>query len=170
MMRRRGIEPGDRPRIAALLESLEAFTPDERAVAMELVDARLNHPEADDYRFILSCTGEPEQLAGYLCYGRTPMTQSAYDLYWIGTSPDFARAGVARGLVADLEAQIARAGGGILRVETGSREGHGGAVRFYDAMRFARVATIPDFYAPGDDLILFVKRVSSAAASSSPEM
>lgn len=166
MILKHGLAPADRPRILALLESLTAFTPDERAVAMELVDAALAHPASDDYRFILSVSGEgaAEQLAGYLCYGRTPMTQSTYDLYWIGTSPAFARLGVARNLVASLEAAVAQQGGGIIRVETGSREGHGAAVHFYDAVAFARAATIPDFYAPGDDLIIFTKRVAGAAA------
>lgn len=173
MIHQRSLQAADRPLLVALLDSLSAFTEDERAVAMELVDARLSHPESDDYRFILSFAAEPDadaRLAGYLCYGRTPMTQSTYDLYWIGTSPDFARSGVARGLVASMEGEIAREGGGTIRVETGSREGHGSAVHFYDATSFARTATIPDFYAPGDDLIIFTKRVRFAAAAALPAM
>lgn len=163
MIRQRGLEPSDRPRLVELLNELTAFTDDERAVALELVDHRLQHPASDDYRFILSFSspdgGGPDELAGYLCYGHTPMTQSTYDLYWVGTSPRYARSGVARGLVARLEGDIAREGGGLVRVETGSREGHGAAVHFYDALGFTRAATIPDFYAPGDDLIVFTKRV-----------
>jgi ribosomal protein S18 acetylase RimI-like enzyme len=166
VIHQRGLEPSDRPRLVALLASLPAFSAEERAVAMELIDARLQHPDTDEYRFILSFAGD--DLAGYLCYGRTPMTRSTYDLYWIATSPAFARSGVARGLVDSMEAEIARAGGGIVRVETGSREGHGAAVHFYDAVGFARTATIPDFYAPGDDLIIFTARVSGAAAPAHP--
>lgn len=167
MTHQRPLQPGDRPLLAALLDSLTAFTPDERLVALELVDARLDHPGSDDYRFILAFAGAPDDapsLSGYLCYGHTPMTQSTYDLYWIATSPDFARSGVARGLVTSMEGEIAREGGGTIRVETGSREGHGAAVHFYDATSFARTATIPDFYAPGDDLIIFTKRVHRASA------
>ena len=171
MIRQRALLPSDRPLLEALLEALPAFTDDERAVALELVDAALARPEVDDYRFILSFWSSDEasveeRLAGYLCYGRTPMTRSTYDLYWIATSPDFARSGVARGLVSSLEAEIAREGGGIIRVETGSREGHGAAVHFYDAVGFTRTATIPDFYAPLDDLIIFTRRIGTAAAPS----
>ena len=167
MTHQRPLQPGDRPLLAALLDSLSAFTAEERLVALELVDARLDHPESDDYRFILAFAGAPDAapgLSGYLCYGRTPMTQSTYDLYWIATSPDFARSGVARGLVSSMEGEIAGEGGGTIRVETGSREGHGAAVHFYDATSFTRTATIPDFYAPGDDLIIFTKRVRRASA------
>ena len=173
MTHQRPLQAGDRPILAALLDSLSAFTAEERLVALELVDARLDHPESDDYRFILAfadAADDTQGLSGYLCYGRTPMTQSTYDLYWIATSPDFARSGVARGLVSSMEGEIAREGGGTIRVETGSREGHGAAVHFYDAVSFARAATIPDFYAVGDDLIIFTKRVRRASAPPLPAM
>ncbi len=169
MIRQRDLLPGDRPLVAALLASLPAFSDEERAVALELVDHRLAHPTSDDYRFILSFSSPPgdgsgpEELAGYLCYGHTPMTRSTYDLYWIATSRAYARSDVARGLLARLESEMARAGGGLLRVETGSREAHGAGVHFFDALGFARTATVADFYAPGDDLIIFTKRVRLGA-------
>src|SRR5438552_2303931 len=103
MITQRGLRPQDRPLIADLLASLPSFTEDERDVALELVDVELARPGLDGYRFVLSLFGGlgdegGEQLAGYLCYGRTPMTRSTYDLYWIATSPHFARSGVARAL------------------------------------------------------------------------
>jgi ribosomal protein S18 acetylase RimI-like enzyme/ubiquinone/menaquinone biosynthesis C-methylase UbiE len=178
MIVQRGLAAQDRPALAALLGQLTAFTEDERAVALELVDARLARPDVDDYRFILSfdvpeggaAAERIEKLAGYLCYGRTPMTQSTYDLYWLATSPELSRSGVARGLVASLEGAIAREGGGLIRVETGSREGHDAAVHFYDATGFVRAGVLDDFYSPGDDLIIFTKRVPAAdrTASAAP--
>jgi hypothetical protein len=89
------------------------------------------------------------------------MTESTYDLYWVATSPDFARMGVARGLVAAMEDEIAREGGGLIRVETGSREGHAAAAHFYDSLGFMRSAVIDDFYGADDDLLIFTKRVTT---------
>lgn len=165
----RGLRPEDRPLIVGLLSSLSGFSDHERATALDLVDAQLARPASDDYRFVLGFAGEPvrpgaEKLAGYLCYGRTPMTRSTFDLYWIATSPEFARSGIARGLVATMEREIAEEGGGLVRVETGSREGHGAAVHFYDALDFSRAAVIQDFYEPGDDLLIFTKRVGGSRA------
>jgi ribosomal protein S18 acetylase RimI-like enzyme len=164
VIKKRALLASDRPLLQELLGSLEAFTASEREIAMELVDARLARPECDDYRFILAFFADElagaERLAGYVCYGRTPMTHAAYDLYWIATRPDFARTGVARSLLTSMESEIQGAGGGIVRVETGSREGHGGALNFYEAMGFSRAATIADFYAPGDHLILFTRRIA----------
>ena len=171
MLHARGLAPTDRPAVAALLASIDAFSEEERAVALELVDHRLADPASDDYRFLLGfLAAAPERLAGYLCYGRTPMTSSTYDLYWIGTSPERTRTGVARDLVARMEAEIAREGGGLVRAETSSREGHGAAVRFYDAVGFTRTATLPDFYAPGDDLIVFTRRLRAASATDAPAL
>lgn len=167
MIVERGLSAADRPRIEALLASFGFLTSEERAVALELVDHRLEHPASDDYRFILSAftpdEGGTEKLAGYLCYGRTPMTRSTYDLYWLGTSPEYARSGIARGLVSRMEAEIAGEGGGLIRVETGSRDGHGDAIHLYDALGFTRAATIADFYAPHDDLVIFTRRVPGHA-------
>lgn len=157
----KGLTPADRPKIEALLKGLDAFTDAERAVALELVDTQLSHLDVDDYRFILAF-GDGNTLAGYLCYGRTPMTAATYDLYWVATSPAFARQGVARGLVAAMDHQIKQEGGGTVRVETGTREGHGAAVRFYDATGYSRACAIPDFYAPGDHLLIFTKRISGS--------
>lgn len=172
MITQRRLAPEDRPKIAALLGSISAFTQDEQTIALDLVDASLSRPDADEYRFILSFWTPPgeasERLAGYLCYGRTPMTTSTYDLYWIATSPDFARSGIARGLVATMESDITREGGGLVRVETGSREGQGAAIHFYDAIGFTRAAVIDDFYAPGDDLLIFTKRIRREGAPSVP--
>lgn len=161
-LEQRGLTAEDRPALAAMLAKVDSFTDEERAVALELVDARLAHPELDDYRFIVTFAHDGKAspaVAGYLCYGRTPMTQCTYDLYWIASAADYARMGVARGLVDAMEEQIRAAGGGIIRVETGSREGHTAAVHFYDALGFTRSAVIDDFYAPHDDLIIFTKRV-----------
>jgi ribosomal protein S18 acetylase RimI-like enzyme len=163
-LRQGGLEPADRARIAALLASVEAFTPDERAVALELVDHRLAHSGSDDYRFVLARAPASEELAGYLCYGRTPLTLSTYDLYWIATSPSHARRGVGRALIEAMADEIAGAGGGLVRVETGSREGHVAAVRFYEATGFERAAVLAGFYAPGDDLLVFTKRVRDRQA------
>ena len=159
----RAVEPADRDRVARLVASVEVFSAEEQAVALELVDHQIAHPEATDYRFIFVAPAAPapgsDELAGYLCYGRTPFTRSTYDLYWLATSPSHARSGVGRRLVDAMETEIARRGGGLVRVETDSREGHGSAMQFYQAVGFEQAVKIPEFYAPDDDLVIFMKRV-----------
>lgn len=163
MIAHRALAAGDRARVVDLLRSIAAFGEAERAVALELVDARLAHPNADDCRFVVAADDATAEIAGYLCYGRTPMTERAYDLYWLVVAPPHARSSVAADLVARMEREVSEAGGGLVRVEAGSREAQGATLRFYAAAGFTRATTLEDFYAAGDDLVLFTRRVPAAA-------
>ncbi len=101
---------------------------------------------------------ESDTLAAYVCFGKTSMTQSTYDLYWLATCPDFRKRGVARDLVSALLDQLGkRTVGGLVRVETSSREAYSGTRAFYLALGFDETACVPRFYAPDDDLIIFTK-------------
>ena len=45
----------------------------------------------------------------------------------------------------------------LIVVETAGRPEYAGTRAFYEARGYRRVATIPDFYAPGDDQVVYVK-------------
>lgn len=161
-MRIRGLDPDSRPALAALLESIDSFDAAEVAVALELADAALEDPRQPDYRFLLAWEGEA--LAGYICFGPTPMTEGTVDLYWLATSPAFTRRGVARRLVEAMEAQLRVDGARMVRVETASRDGYGAAAAFYLAAGYEEAARLRDFYSEGDDLITFTRRFTPERA------
>ncbi|HEX5963472.1 MAG TPA: hypothetical protein VFY42_07085, partial [Gemmatimonadales bacterium] len=46
----------------------------------------------------------------------------------------------------------------LIVVETAGRTEYGATRRFYEARGYRAVATVPDFYAPGDDQVVFVKK------------
>lgn len=157
------LTPAHRPALAHLIQDTPAFDPAEVSVAMELVDIALADPTQPDYRFILAFDApdvdDTGALAGYICFGPTPMTHGTYDLYWLATHPDHTRKGVARALVAAMDDAIRPDGARLVRVETGSQEAYGAAVGFYHAAGFTEEARIRGFYAPDDDLIIFVRRL-----------
>lgn len=159
-IRLRELEQKDRPHLAELIHSIAAFSAIAQEIALEIIDARLARPELHDYRFVLAWSTNKkgaEQLAGFLCYGPTPMTQSTYDLYWLGTACRLRRSGVGRCLVAQMEKQIVQEGGTLVRAETASR--NRAAARFYRALGFIHDATLDGFYAPGNAMLLFTKRL-----------
>ena len=84
------------------------------------------------------------------------MTDATFDLYWLVVA-DGARG---RGLGAALFSAVVNELAGrakLIRVETSSLEGQGGARRFYEKIGFKLVGEIPGFYREGDDLLTFAK-------------
>lgn len=136
--------------------------------ARELIDSACAKPDADDYLVLLAEYGgdeahPPDEVVGYVCYGRTPFTVGTFDLYWLATSPKFQRRGIAAALCRRLEDEVRALGGYLIRVETSGTEGYGSAQRFYQSQGYPVVCHVPDFYKPGDDLLIMCKRLGPAA-------
>ncbi len=100
-----------------------------------------------------------DRVAGYVCFGPTPMTEGTWDLYWIATHPSLRGHGVATALVEAMERQLREAGARLVRVETSHQDDYGAAHRFYVRHQYPEVARLVDFYKPGDDLVIMMKRL-----------
>ena len=150
--------PGDDARIGALCRATGFFGDEEVAVAEELAADRLARGAASDYRFLFA-DGPDGALLGYACYGRTPCTRAAWDLYWIAVCPASQGGGLGRALADAVAARVARAGGGRLYAETSGRPLYEPTRRFYAAAGFTRQAVVPEFYGPGDDKQVWMRPV-----------
>jgi ribosomal protein S18 acetylase RimI-like enzyme len=62
------------------------------------------------------------------------------------------------------EEEIARRGGKLLLIETSSQETYGGTIQFYERTGYALVGKIPEYYKPGDDKLIFAKRLAGPAS------
>jgi ribosomal protein S18 acetylase RimI-like enzyme len=132
-------------------------------VALELIDAAL--AGSPDYRALVDVEADVDDDAtgavrGYICFGRTPMTEGAYDLYWIAVDPRAKRGGVGRALVQAMEEEIAREGGYLVRVETAGLDAYEATRAFYVGIGYEVVARIRDFYARGNDLVIYGRYLS----------
>ena len=151
----RPIEGKHREPLVGLIRRVETFSPPEVAVATELVDLALQGSE--DYRVLVAL--REGEVAGYVCYGPTPMTQGTWDLYWIAADPHLRGQGVGAALVSAMEGDLRRRRARLVRVETSNTEAYGPTRGFYAAMRYAEEARVRDFYTQGDDLIILTKRL-----------
>lgn len=149
------LAPRHRSKLVSLLEGTAEFTPPEVAVAIELIDAALSEPGADDYRFIVCEEGE--RVLGYACFGATPMTEGCFDLYWLVVDPGTRRSGVARELLAAVEQALRRHHARLVRVETAGLESYAPARALYENSGYERAARIRDFYQRGNDLYIYAK-------------
>lgn len=148
----------DRAAIVAILHEDKTFNDDEIEVALELIDASL--AGSSDYELIVGEDAEGV-IRSYVCFGRTPMTQHTWDLYWIATHPAARGQGLASRLVRAMEQHITERRPAIVRIETSQLEAYGAARVFYERAGYAETGRIVDFYKPGDDLITFSKRLEA---------
>ena len=58
------------------------------------------------------------------------------------------------------ERLIAAAGGEAVYAETSNRPQHVPTRAFYERFGYGRAALLPDFYAPGDDKVIYLKRLA----------
>lgn len=113
--------------------------------------------EASGYNFLVYRAGG--RVLGYACFGPHPLTQGTFDLYWIAVDPTARRRGVGRALLSQVEAEVRARAGRLLLIETSGTPEYAPTRRFYVSCGYPCIATIPDFYAPGDDLLFFCKRL-----------
>lgn len=147
--------PGDVEAISQLVAETGYFSPEEIAIATELVADRLALGAKSDYRFVLAGTGG--RLLGYTCYGRIPGTQSSFDLYWIVVAPSEQRRGLGSLLLAETEHRALAGGAMRIYVDTSGRAQYENTRAFYVRNGYCPEATLCDFYGPGDDKVIFSK-------------
>ncbi|MBI4284998.1 MAG: GNAT family N-acetyltransferase [Chloroflexi bacterium] len=145
----------DKPATMAILRALPEFKPAEVVVAEELIDCYLNTPGSG---YFIAVAEIDASIAGYVCYGPTPLTEGTWDLYWIAVDRARQGQGIGQALVAFTEAKVREAGGRLLLIETSGKPEYEKTIRFYHAAGYEIVSRIPDFYAPGDDRLVFQKR------------
>jgi GNAT superfamily N-acetyltransferase len=175
------LHPGHRARVAEILRATGVFNDAEVNVALDLFDevyrrwelgvgvgavpgsyshARLS-PLHPDYSF-LGAFAADGTLLGYACYGPTPATDRTYDLYWIAVDPAAQGGGTGTRLITEVERRVAALQARLLIIETSSRPEYEATRRFYVARAYDEAARVGSFYAPGDDRVIYTKRVQAA--------
>lgn len=150
--------PADRGAVRSILESTGFFSPSEVEIAVELVDERLAQGDASGYHFVFAEL-ETGEVLGYACYGLIPCTLASFDLYWIAVHQHHHGRGLGQMLLGEVERQVKAAGGEQLYIETSNRPQYQPTRHFYLRCGYHQAALLPDFYAPGDDKVIYAKRL-----------
>jgi GNAT superfamily N-acetyltransferase len=155
--RLRHLSAADRGRIEDISRAVGVFREDEIPVALEVFDEAAR--EGGSASYIALGAELDGRLVGWICWGPTPCTLGTYDLYWMAVEPGLQGSGIGSALLGEMERRLA----GVARliiIETTGRADYAGTRGFYQARGYRPAARIPDFYAPGDDQVVFVKSVS----------
>ena len=146
----------DRGRIRAMVESTGVFNAVELDTAVELADERLSEGPASGYHFVFAELDG--RVVGYACYGPIALTVGSYDLYWIAVDKSAQGIGLGRKIMDKVAEIIHSEGGRNIYIETSTKPHYEPTRTFYMRCGCALVATLDDFYAPGDGKAIYCKQ------------
>ena len=149
----RPVDRAQRAPLERLTRATGLFRPEEIAIAVELLDESLAGD--DDYRFLGAYSDDA--LVAYACWGPTPGTQGTCDLYWIVVDPTWQGKGVGTRLLDAVEQALLADGCRLVVVETSSRAEYAATRAFYERRGYEQAARLRSYYAPGDDLVVYLK-------------
>jgi ribosomal protein S18 acetylase RimI-like enzyme len=140
-----------------LLKATQFFREEEMLIAEEVItDAAHKGPGGHYQSYVLQ---RGNAIIGWVCWGQTPCTVGTYDIYWLGVSPAHQGQGLGKKLMGLAEQYIRNAGGRLFVVETSGRESYQSTRAFYERIGYTLAARVKDFYAHGDDKIIYTKPV-----------
>ena len=143
--------------VVDILRVTSEFKPMEVDTAVDLMDYYLKDGLSSGYHHLVAITNS--EVTGYICYGPTPLTESTWDVYWMAVAPEKKGKGIGTSLLATAEKEIKKQKGRIILIETSDIESYELTRKFYHHMGYEVISRIPDFYAMGDGLVVFHKRL-----------
>ena len=151
----RPVTPADVPELVTITAGTGVFKPMEVDTLRQVFDEYFEYEQAAGSRcFVLEMDGE---LLGFEYHAPEEMTVGTWTLWWIVVRFDLQGQGIGRKLLEFAEADAREKGGGVLFVETSGTPHYEATRRFYLKYGYDQEARLRDYYAPGDDQIVFRK-------------
>ncbi len=151
------LKKSDRKKIGDLLLSTGFFYDHEIRVAVDIVkSAYQTGEEKSGYHFVIA--EHENKILGFSCFGIAPCTIASYDLYWLAVCKGSMNKGLGGKILDKTESIIAGKGGVNIWIETSSRNKYSRTRKFYKKKGYQVQAELRDFYAPGDNKVIFLKK------------
>jgi ribosomal protein S18 acetylase RimI-like enzyme len=151
--------PADSPALIDLAQATDVFKPIEIQALREVLDDYHATNRAHGHRAITF--EQADQILGFAYYAPAAMTDRSWYLYWIAVTRHTQARGIGGKLLKHVEEDIRSSNGRILFIETSSLPHYDLTRKFYLKHSYEHGFTLPDFYADGDDLVVFRKRMNS---------
>lgn len=153
----RPVTPADTAALLTLAEATGIFRPTELDELHSMLDAYHAGGLGADHVWV---TDDDERLQGVAYYAPAAMTDRTWNLYLIAVHPG--RQGQGRGttLLRHVEHELTTRGGRVLIVETSGLGSYERTRAFYRKNGYDEEARVRDYYAAGDDKVVFRKRLA----------
>eukprot|EP00968_Pinguiococcus_pyrenoidosus_P029461 scaffold8583_cov296-Pinguiococcus_pyrenoidosus.AAC.1 len=155
---------------AALLDvavQTGVFQPDEAAELLGSTLHSYHSSELGENHEILVAADAADVPRGWCYFAPTPAAEGVWDLWWIGVSPDVQGTGLGKQLMQAVHDRALEASARVLVVETSSQPLFERTRRWYERQGFTKCGQVPDFYAMGDDKVIFAKTLQSEGQGAS---
>lgn len=156
----RPIIPTDTPVLLTLAEGTGVFKP---------LEIKALHEVLDDYHAVTRAAHghravaleQEGQVLGFAYYTPDAMTERTWSLWWIAVSRVLQARGLGTDLLRYLEADAREAGARVLFIDTSSLPHYDPTRRFYLKHGYEITGVLRDYYADGDDKVVFRKRLGA---------
>src|SRR5205085_2207329 len=127
----------------------------------EVLDDYHDHNEAGGHRAV-ACERDG-RLVSFAYFAEAAMTERTWSLWWIIVERGSQAAGIGGQMLRYVEDAVRTAAGRQLLIETSSLAKYELTRRFYLKHGYRQVAAVPNYYAEGDDMLFFCKRMTADA-------
>ena len=161
----RPTQPEETPALLELARGTGVFKPPEIVALEEVLD---DYHEFNRELGHVSISFEQDgRTIGFAYHAPAAMTDRTWYLYWIAVEKATQARGIGSALLHAVETDLRRRDGRILLIETSSLPHYEPTRQFYLKHGYERSCAIADYYADGDDLVVFRKRFLPAPGPTS---
>lgn len=153
----RKLQSNDRTQLVEIVNGTDNFSPEEKSVAIELIDEAIGNPNHEYYNIFVY--EEEGKIFGYHCTGKRALTEGTFDLFWIVVDSKVQNKGIGKKLLDHAESFVKENNGRWILAETSSKDNYEATRNFYFRNNYSIVAEIKDFYKVNDNLIVFGKYI-----------
>ncbi len=152
----RPTEPRETPELLEIARATGVFKARELVALGEVLDDYHAREFGNGHRCIsFEIEGE---VVGFAYFAPAAMADRVWYLYWIAVDPTRQGQGIGGELLKHVEATIQEARGRLHLIETSSQPHYEPTRAFYLKQGYAVASILQDFYADGDDLVVFARR------------
>jgi len=153
----RATVPADTPALLELARDTGVFKPAELTALGEVLDDY--HSTNRDQGHVAVSAEEAGRILGFAYYAPSAMSERGWYLWWIAVRKDLQAKGIGGRLLTHAEEEIRGKNGRLLLIETSSQPHYEPTRKFYLKHGYDTAAVLKDFYADGDDMVVFRKRI-----------
>ncbi len=152
----RPTSPTDTETLVPLAQETGVFKPHEIRALREVLDDYHSTTQQLGHRCVTF--EQAGKILGFAYYAPAAMTDRTWYLWWIAVTRQTQARGIGGKLLKHIEEDITHLKGRVMFIETSSLAHYDLTRKFYLKHAYEVAATLPDYYADGDHMMVFRKR------------